>query len=85
MECRRPRGCDERGAFFVGATFRPASRCADMLGTILIVILLLALFGSGIGWNGGAPFHFYGGGYPLGGGLGIVLVIVVVLLLIGRI
>lgn len=51
-----------------------------MLGTILIVILILALFGALPRWN-----HSRKWGYIPTGGLGLVLVIVIVLLLLGRI
>jgi hypothetical protein len=54
------------------------------LGTILLVILILALFGGLTGpWNVSGPF--YGTGYYGGGGLGLVLVIVLVLVLLGHI
>jgi hypothetical protein len=51
-----------------------------MLGTILIVILILALLGALPRWN-----HSREWGYFPTGGLGMVLLIVVVLLLLGRI
>jgi hypothetical protein len=51
-----------------------------MLGTILIVILVLALFGALPRWS-----HSRNWGYRPSGGLGLVLVVVVVLLLLGRI
>ena len=51
-----------------------------MLGTILIVILLLALFGALPRWS-----HSRNWGYAPTGGLGIVLLVVVVLLVLGRI
>jgi hypothetical protein len=51
-----------------------------MLGTVLIVILLLALFGALPRWQ-----HSRNWGYYPTGGLGLVLLIVVVLLLMGRI
>ena len=51
-----------------------------MLGTILIIILVLALLGALPTWG-----HSRSWGYLPSGGLGIVLVIVVVLLLLGRI
>ena len=51
-----------------------------MLGTVLIVVLLLALFGALPRWS-----HSRSWGYFPSGGLGLVLVIVVVLLLLGRI
>jgi hypothetical protein len=51
-----------------------------MLGTILIVILILALFGALPRWS-----HSRDWGYYPSGGLGLILVIVVILLVIGRI
>jgi hypothetical protein len=52
------------------------------IGTILIIILVIALLGGFSGLGGGP---FYGTGYYGGGGLGLVLVIVLVLVLLGRI
>jgi hypothetical protein len=52
------------------------------LGTILLIILVIALLGGFSGLGGGP---FYGTGYYGGGGLGLVLVIVLVLVLLGRI
>jgi len=51
-----------------------------MLGTILIVILVLALFGALPRW-----LHSRDWGYIPTGGVGLVLAVVVVLLLLGRI
>jgi hypothetical protein len=51
-----------------------------MLGTILIVILLLALFGALPRWS-----HSRSWGYYPTGGLGLILLIVVILVLVGRI
>jgi hypothetical protein len=51
-----------------------------MIGTILLVILILALLGALPTWGYSA-----GWGYFPSGGLGLVLLIVVVLLLTGRI
>jgi hypothetical protein len=51
-----------------------------MLGTILIVFLILALFGALPRWS-----HSREWGYAPTGGLGFVLVIVVILVLLGRI
>ncbi|MEO6120468.1 MAG: DUF3309 family protein [Terriglobales bacterium] len=51
-----------------------------MLGTILIVILILALLGVLPRWP-----HSKQWGYGPSGGLGLVLVIIVILLLLGRI
>ena len=50
-----------------------------MLGTILIVVLILALLGALPRWP-----HSREWGYAPTGGLGLALVIVVVLLLLGR-
>ena len=49
-----------------------------MLGTILLIILILALIGAlpTMGWNSSRSW-----GYYPSGGIGIVLVIVIVLLL----
>ena len=52
------------------------------IGTILIIILVIALLGGFSGLGGGP---FYGTGYYGGGGLGLVLVIVLILVLLGRI
>ena len=51
-----------------------------MLGTILIVILLLALFSALPRWG-----HSRNWGYAPSGGVGVILLIVVILLLLGRI
>jgi hypothetical protein len=51
-----------------------------MLGTILIVILVLALVGALPRWP-----HSRSWGYYPSGGLGLILLIVVVLLLLGQI
>jgi hypothetical protein len=51
-----------------------------MLGTILLVVLILMLFGALPRWN-----HSRQWGYMPSGGLGLVLVIVVILVVLGRI
>jgi hypothetical protein len=51
-----------------------------VLGTILIVILILALLGVLPRWS-----HSRSWGYFPSGGLGLVLLIVIILLLLGRI
>jgi hypothetical protein len=51
-----------------------------MLGTILLVVLILMLFGAWPTWP-----HSKNWGYYPSGGLGLLLVILVVLLLLGRI
>lgn len=50
------------------------------LGTILLIILVLMLFGALPTWP-----HSRGWGYGPSGGLGLVLVVLVILLLLGRI
>jgi hypothetical protein len=50
-----------------------------MLGTILIIILLLLLFGAWPSW----PYSRGWGYYP-SSGLGLILVVVLVLVLLGR-
>ena len=52
----------------------------NMLGTVLIVILILALVGALPRWS-----HSREWGYAPTGGLGVVLFIVVILLMLGRI
>ena len=51
------------------------------LGTILLIILVIALLGGFSGIGGGL---FYGTGYYGGGGLGLVLIIVLILIVLGR-
>lgn len=51
-----------------------------MLGTLLIVILILALLGVLPRWS-----HSRNWGYYPSGGLGMILLIVVILLILGRI
>jgi hypothetical protein len=50
-----------------------------MLGTILVVILILALVGALPRWS-----HSRKWGYAPTGGVGLVLLIIVILLLLGR-
>ena len=52
------------------------------VGTIILIILVIALLG-GFSGIGGGPF--YGTGYYGGGGLGLVIVILLILVLLGRI
>jgi uncharacterized protein DUF3309 len=51
-----------------------------MLGTILIVILVLALLGALPRWS-----HSRDWGYAPTGGVGVILLVVVALLVLGRI
>jgi Protein of unknown function (DUF3309) len=57
-----------------------AEKGNNMLGTILIVILILALLGALPRWS-----HSREWGYAPTGGLGLVLFIIVVLVVLGRI
>jgi len=50
-----------------------------MLGTILIIILILALVGALPTWG-----HSRNWGYAPSGGLGLIVLILIVLLLLGR-
>jgi hypothetical protein len=51
-----------------------------MLGTILIIILILALGGALPTWG-----HSRNWGYGPSGGLGLIVVIIIILVLLGRI
>jgi hypothetical protein len=51
-----------------------------MLGTVLLIILVLALLGALPTWG-----YSTGWGYYPSGGLGLVLLIVIILLVMGRI
>ncbi len=51
------------------------------IGTILLVILIVALLGGFTGIGGG---RFYGTGVYGGGGLSLVVVVVLILVLLGR-
>jgi len=52
------------------------------IGTILLIILVIALLGGFTGVGGGP---FYGTGYYGGGGLGLVIIILLILLVLGKI
>lgn len=52
------------------------------IGTIILIILVIALLGGFSGLGGGP---FYGTGYYGGGGLGLIIVIILILVLLGRI
>jgi hypothetical protein len=57
-----------------------AEKEENVLGTVLVVVLILALLGALPRWP-----HSKQWGYAPTGGLGLVLLIVVILLLLGRI
>jgi hypothetical protein len=52
----------------------------QMLGTIVLVVLILMLFGAFPAWQ-----HSKNWGYGPSGGLGLVLVVLIVLIAMGRI
>lgn len=52
------------------------------IGTIILIILAIALLGGFSGIGGG---RFYGTGYYGGGGLGLIVIILLILLVLGRI
>jgi hypothetical protein len=56
------------------------NRSGVMLGTILIIILILALIGALPTWG-----HSRNWGYAPSGGLGLIVLIVIILLVLGRI
>jgi hypothetical protein len=60
--------------------FKRIEKRRKMLGTILIIILILALVGAFPRWG-----HSREWGYFPTGGLGLVLLIVVILVILGRI
>jgi len=64
-----------------GAGRRPNKVNVMSIGTIILIILVIALLG-GFSGIGGGPF--YGTGYYGGGGLGLVIVILLILVLLGR-
>ena len=55
-------------------------RIANMLGTVLLVILILLLLGVIPAWP-----HSRSWGYGPSGGLGLIVLIIIILLLMGRI
>lgn len=57
-----------------------AEKEENVLGTVLVVVLILALLGALPRWS-----HSKQWGYAPTGGLGLVLLVVVILLLLGRI
>ena len=59
-----------------------ARECNFMtIGTILLIVLVIALLGGFSGIGGG---RFYGTGIYGGGGLGLVIVILLILVLLGK-
>lgn len=53
---------------------------ANMLGTLLLIILILVLVGALPTWPHSADW-----GYGPSGGIGLIVIIIIVLLLLGRI
>ena len=52
------------------------------IGSIILIVLVIALLG-GFSGIGGGPF--YGTGYYGGGGLGLVVLVLLILVLLGKI
>ena len=79
----------ESGTFKTSVCWLAGTRTDNMaggnsmsIGTIILIILVIALLG-GFSGIGGGPF--YGTGYYGGGGLGLIVVILLILVLLGRI
>jgi uncharacterized protein DUF3309 len=68
-------------SFFKASVGLAKGNTAMSLGTIILIVLVIALLGGFSGLGGGP---FYGTGYYGGGGLGLVIVIVLILVLLGR-
>jgi hypothetical protein len=80
-ECPIAHGTASHGLRDVGIRYGSVkSGRLSMLGTILIIILVLALIGSLPTWG-----HSRNWGYAPSGGLGLIVVILLILLLLGRI
>jgi membrane protein YdbS with pleckstrin-like domain len=73
-------GQNRRGGPCRSITYKTEKVRAMSLGSILLIVLVLAFIGVIPVWP-----HSHSWGYWPGGGLGIVAVILVVLLLMGRI
>jgi len=76
MELLAPSAVDQRNHWALRETSTMS------LGTIILIILVIALLG-GFSGIGGGPF--YGTGYYGGGGLGLVVVVLLILILLGKI
>jgi hypothetical protein len=61
-----------------------------MVGTVILIVLILLLVGGLAPWPGpaapgGPPYHGYGFGWPVGGGLlGVLLLVILILALLGH-
>jgi Protein of unknown function (DUF3309) len=75
-------GCPAANHSSLGFVLAPLTAAKMSIGTIVLIILIIALLG-GFSGVGGGPF--YGTGYYGGGGLGLVVIILIILLLMGRI
>jgi hypothetical protein len=72
----------EPPTFLTADHWRPKRKSLMSIGTIILIILIIALLG-GFSGVGGGPF--YGTGYYGGSGLGLIIVILLILILLGRI
>lgn len=55
------------------------------MSLIAIILIIILLGGVGFGYPYGGRPAYWGGGYPVGGLLGLVLVIVLILAVLGRV
>lgn len=55
------------------------------MSLLAIVLIVILLGGLGWGWPRAGGPAYWGGGYPIGGLLGLVLVVVLILALLGRV
>lgn len=55
------------------------------MSLIAITLIIILLSGVGFGYPYGGRPAYWGGGYPLGGILGVILVVVLILAVVGRI
>lgn len=56
------------------------------MSTVLVIILIIILLGGiGLGYPYGGRPAYWGGGYGVGGVLGLILVILLILALLGRV
>lgn len=55
------------------------------MSLLAVILIILLLGGVGVGYPYGGRPAYWGGGYGVGGLLGLVLVIVLVLALLGRV
>jgi len=55
------------------------------MSLIAIILIIILLGGVGFGYPYGGRPAYWGGGYPVGGLLGLVLIIVLIMAMLGRV